>query len=268
LSVSVIQPPHACERAACPSQKYNTYPANPAKVFRKGRPNGVSAGVCLWLIRHPEKSQKVSQLPKLFMRTIFFLLVLTISFAHAESSELVKQPPICTWRNIPSLASVYHENPKKFAQVLTEELLTLKSIIPTATPSEKDWLSKELEGDIYRHFRARDSLINAQVEIEDYINRTLRSLEFLTGQRTAKIAHSMDWSFFAAQMVGESQTIGDHAQRLVSAKLIKQDSLPQMWRLLSTADTPVSVSVVHHHRNIVKHILTCILPAVPVQQNP
>lgn len=201
------------------------------------------------------------------MRTIFSLLVLVFSFGHAESRELFKQPPVCKWRDAPSLTSVFHENPKQFAQVLTEEFLTLKSIIPSATPAEKEWLTKELEGDINRHLRARNSLTYAQVEIGQNVDSALVSLEFLTGKRTAEIAHSMSWSFFAAQMLGQSQTMGDHIQRLVSAKLIKRDSLPQMWRILSTADHHVSQSVGHHYLNVAEHVLTCILPAVTVQQN-
>ncbi len=183
--------------------------------------------------------------------------------------ELVKQPPMCKWLDMPSLASVFHENPKQFAQVLTNEFLTMKSVIPTAKPSEKEWLKKELEGDMNRHFRARASLVYAQVELEDYIDAALLSLDFLNGKRAGKIAHSMSWSFFAASTIRQSEDVSIFIQKLVDSKLIKRESLPAMWRTFALrSDSDVGISVAHHHRNIADHILTCIMPKVTVQQNP
>lgn len=202
----------------------------------------------------------------MLMNKIICLLLIALGMGFVKAGELINQPPVCKWQG--SLSSVFHEDPKKFAEVLTGELSTLKSIIPIATPSEKDWLKNELQGDVNRHIRARSSLIYAQVELEEIVVNGLASLEFLTGKRTAKIAHSMSWSFFAAQVLGQSSHIGDHTQRLVSSKLIRRESLPRMWILLSSTDQHISEDVAFHHRNIVEHILTCILPTVTVQQNP
>lgn len=199
------------------------------------------------------------------IRETFVALLALFGPGQVQADELLRQQPICKLSVAP-LVTDFPDNPQKFAEAVMEGFLELKSVMPTATPDEKRWLELELAGDKNRYSRARNSTIFAQVALEDYVDGSLLALEFLTGERTPRIAHSMNWSFFAVMLLGQSHNVGSNVQRLVDTNLIGSDSLPSTWQLFLFGN--VSDAVVLHHKAVVEHVLTCILPVVTVQQNP
>lgn len=197
------------------------------------------------------------------MKTKLLLIAFTCCFGSAHGAKLVTQQPICKWSNV--LPSVFSPDPKLFAESLLKNYSTLALIIPSPSPAEKEWLALEMKGDLMRFARASATNIYSQMQLEKYLAESIRSLENLSGRRTASVANSMGWSFFAAAAIQQSGSFGDHIKKLVDSNVIRLDSVS----VFGKGDSSKIDDYMRLQELLVaEHILTCIMPQVTVQKNP